>query len=100
MQNLHGSNGIKTMKTFTEFLTESRTNASASAIEKELRKEGIGFKRKDNIMDVVFTLKGSYKIVTDGNVIDLKQGSKIVDSWDNKGGAASKAIDKYMSMTE
>lgn len=89
------------MKTFKEFLTEKQstpTEKSAKAIETALSKNGIQYKRKNNIHDVVFTLSDGYKIVTDGQMIDLMKGSKDIDNWDNRAGTAQKAVEKYQSV--
>lgn len=83
------------MKSFKEYLNESRTDTSARAIEQKLRKLGYGYKIKKNINDTVFQMDGGYKIVTDGNVFDLKKGKKTIDTFPNARGMSDRVIKAY-----
>ena len=94
------------MKTFSDFiveqniLAESRASAIAKRIESKLRKRGIGYTMKKNIMDVAFLLSNDDKIVTDGNVIDIVKDGEIIDSFSSN--MIDKALDAYETqyMTE
>ena len=86
------------MKTFQEFLNESATDRITKAIERELQKDGIQFKRESKLHSVKFKLPNGYAIVFDGNVYDLKKGDKVLDTWDRKFGI-SKVVDAYHKHT-
>ena len=84
------------MKSFNEFITESRVDTVAKTIERKLKQSGIQYTVKKNINDRVFQLDGGYKIVTDGNVIDIMKGSKDVDTFPPE--MADRAVQAYEDM--
>lgn len=63
-------------------LLESRSNLDriTNQIERKLSRSGINYKLQKNIADRVFQVK-TYKLVFDGNVIDIKKGNKIIDTF-------------------
>ena len=90
------------MKNFNQFIqeqrsvTESRVDTVAKTIERKLKQSGIQYTVKKNINDRVFQLDGGYKIVTDGNVIDIMKGSKDVDTFPPE--MADRAVQAYEDM--
>lgn len=84
---------------FQEFLkgdlTESRADSSAKAIESTLKKSGIQFEVSRKIGSVIFELDQGYKIVTDGNVLDLKKGKKVLDTFPNDRGMTDRVVTAY-----
>lgn len=63
-------------------ILESRSNLDriTNQIERKLSRSGINYKLQKNIADRVFQVK-TYKLVFDGNVIDIKKGNKIIDTF-------------------
>lgn len=86
------------MKSFQEFITEN-TNKRTSAIERKFKDFGISPKPAHKMQAKVWELSG-YKFVLDGDTIDIKKGTKTLDTWQFNSQFLDTAVEKFVELTK